>query len=470
MSTEATDAELSHEVQGLPLTGYSDPYMRTLVLAVRSGPEARQFVHSLLAASLLDFGGKRTHRPHACGINIGFTFEGLRALGATDRVLTALRKKSPAFAEGPLLRAARYLGDAGESAAERWNPVFQRQRAHVWIAIHGADEADVMHGERQLQQLPGATRGLDGWSGRDAVPDGRHIQPGPGIRMVHFGLRDNITKPSIFDRDRRIGRPGADGRPFQPAPGELLLGYANNAGADVWTADSTPHDVAAFLRNGSFGILRQIRQDEDRLDRYLERQVDALTRQGYRFVTRDYLKAKMSGRWPNGAPVLPGETQQPPAPGPERLQIDLCKDPAGLGCPFGAHIRRANPRSDPLLPPGGRILFRRGIPYTGRTAADERGLLGVFFCARIDDQFELLIAEWLEKNPLGPPNRGRAKDPISGHHDEPDAEFHIPLADGRHIALKSFLPVVRTRGTLYALCPSRRALEIVAAGEYWGLA
>lgn len=469
MSTEATEAQLDHEVQGLPLTGYSDPYMRTLVLAVSSGAQARKFVTSLLEAHLLDFGGKRTRRPHACGINIGFTFEGLRALGAPDRILTVLKKKSPAFAEGALLRAARYLGDSGESAAERWNPVFQRKRAHVWISIHGAGEPEVAQAQALLHKLPGAAAGLDGWACGDAVPDGRHIERGPDVRMVHFGLRDNITKPSILDKDRRLGKPGPDGRPFEPAPGELLLGYVNNAGADIWTADTTGDDTAAFLRNGSFGILRQIQQHEDRFEAYLERQVDELSRRGYDFVTKDYLKAKMCGRWPNGAPVLPHETEQPPSPGAERLRIDFEQDALGLGCPFGAHVRRANPRTDPLLPKRDRTLFRRGIPYTGRTPADERGLLGVFFCARIDDQFELLIAEWLEKNPLGPPNRGRAKDPIAGHHDEPGSEFHIPLSGGAHLALSGLLPFVRTRGTLYTLLPGRRALEIIGAGEYWGL-
>ncbi|HEY1225705.1 MAG TPA: patatin-like phospholipase family protein, partial [Ramlibacter sp.] len=127
-------------------------------------------------------------------------------------------------------------------------------------------------------------------------------------------------------------------------------------------------------------------------------------------------------------------------------------------------MRRANPRTDPLMPARDRTLFRRGIPYGAPGGADV-GLLGLFFCARIEDQFEHLVSEWLEKNPLGPPNRGRAKDPLSGHHDEPQAKFLIPLQDGTTIALDGFeQPFVRTRGTLYALFPSRRALQAIAAG------
>lgn len=467
MSHHDPQLELTREVQGLPLTGYSDPYLRTLLLSVAKAADARRFVGRLLDAPLLNFGGKFARRPDPCSIAIGFSYEGLRALGAPESALAVLKTRSPAFAEGASLRAARYLGDTGESAAERWGAAFQRPRAHVWISVHAADRQAADAAVARLRGLPGADAGLSGWDETDGVPDGQHMFLGPErdqVRMVHFGFRDNITKPSLLDRDGRLGAPGPDGEPFRPAPGELLLGHRNDAGVDLWTAETTPGDAASFLRNGSFGILRHIQQHEDRFEAYLQRQVERLNAQGHGFVTKDYLKAKLCGRWPNGAVVLPEETQPPAAPGPERLVVDFTRDPAGLGCPFGAHVRRANPRGDPLLPPRERILFRRGIPYTRCTDQDDRGLIGVFFCARIEDQFELLVSEWLEKNPLGPPNRGRAKDPIAGHHDEPGAEFHIPLPGGAHIALTGLLPFVRTRGTLYALFPSRRALETLAAG------
>lgn len=464
MNTQPSTVELDHQIQGLPLTGYDDPFMRTLVLAVDHAAQARRFVGSLLRKNLLDFGGGRTGRPHVCGINIGFTYEGLRALDTSERVLAVLKQKSPAFADGAVLRAGRYLGDAGESAAERWDGPFHRQRAHVWISVHGQSATHLDDALKRLKSLEGAGTGLCGWDDH-GIPEGAHMFLGPrkdNVRMVHFGFRDNITKPSILGKHRRLGGTGLDGKPL-PKPGELLLGYPNNAGADIWTAQTTPGDVAAFLSNGSFGILRQIEQDVARFDGYVWQQVRLLRAKGYTFVTEDYLKAKMVGRWPNGSTVLPTDTRQPQ---PARLgPVDFEHDRMGWGCPFGAHIRRANPRGDPLLPPRERVLFRRGIPYTRGT---EQGLLGVFFCARIEDQFELLISEWMQKNPLGPANGGRAKDPIAGQHDEPGAEFHIPLRTKDPIVLADFRPFVRTRGTLYALFPSRRALEAIAAGPRWG--
>jgi deferrochelatase/peroxidase EfeB len=473
MSTEPTDAELDHEVQGLPLTGYGASYAvtRNLVLTVTRPADARKFVAALVDSKWLDFGGKRTDWPEQAGVNIGITYEGLRTLGAPGPILALLKQKSPAFAEGAPLRAARVLGDTGASAAERWKRVFRKQDAHLWITIHSDDMLPLEHAASMLSRMPGAVTGLAGWQHPDPVPDGGNLSDAQDTtaRMVHFGLRDNLTRPSILDAQSKLPKPGAPVDASVLPAGELLLGYPNRSKADVWTPNGTPEAVAGFLRNGTFGVLRQIQQDEAALDDFLEQQVDALADTPFSFATKTYLKAKLCGRWPNGMPVLPHATQQPPwRPG---HNPDFDRDREGLGCPFGAHIRRANPRTDPLRPEHQRALFRRsmpyGAPYAGTRDDIERGLLGVFFCGRIDDQFELLVSEWLEKNPLGPPNRGRAKDPISGRHDEADAAFHIPLKDGPGIMLKGFEPFVRTRGTLYALFPSRTALTAIAVADAW---
>ena len=114
-------------------------------------------------------------------------------------------------------------------------------------------------------------------------------------------------------------------------------------------------------------------------------------------------------------------------------------------------------------------MFRRGVPYTYHvqladgTTHVERGLLGLFFCASIEDQFEHLLSEWIEKMPMGPPSLGNAKDPIVGQHDGSKTSFHIPGNAGG-LRLDGFdEPFVTTRGTLYALFPSQRALSEIAA-------
>ncbi|MFI4926234.1 MAG: hypothetical protein ACHP7E_00920 [Burkholderiales bacterium] len=469
MSAAPTDTELEREAQGLPLTGYGAPYaaMRNLVLTVTRPADARRFLGKLHASDWLDFGGKKTGWPEAAGVNIGFTCEGLRVLGAPNKILDLFTKKSPAFSEGAPLRGARYLGDAGVSAVERWKSVFQLHAAHVWIAINAADGPSLERATSSLRDLDGAS-GLAGWGSRDALPDGEQLFEGGDRekRFVHFGFRDNLTQPSILAPNGKL--PMAPGVAL-PA-GDLLLGYPNSQRANVWAPDGSARELEEFVRNGTFGILRQLEQDEGSFNGFLDAQSTELIGRGYAFATRDYLKAKLCGRWPSGAPIQPHETQEPTGWTPGKPDVDFTKDKEGWGCPFGAHIRRANPRTDPLMPSVQRTVFRRSIPYGARYSGVrdgiERGLVGVFFCGHIDEQFELLVSEWLEKNPLGPKNPGRAKDPLSGHQDEPDAAFQIPMLGGAGIVLKGFRNFVRTRGTLYALFPSRRALQAIAGGSW----
>jgi deferrochelatase/peroxidase EfeB len=468
MTAAPTDSDLSSEVQGLPLTGYGADYaaMRNLVLTVTKPAEARRFLGKLHASEWLDFGGKRTGWPEVAGVNIGFSCEGLRMLGAPTRLLELFRKKSPAFWQGAPVRGARFLGDAGVSAAERWNSVFRLQTAHVWIAINAADRPALEHATNSLCALDGAS-GLTGWRSPRGIPDGEHLldPSDPKKRFVHFGFRDNLTQPSILPPD---GKPTA-AVVVLPA-GDLLLGYPGSQDANVWAPRGTAPELEGFVRNGTFGILRQIEQDEAAFNDFLAARCKEWSgRTGYWFVTPDYLKAKLCGRWPGGAPIEPEALKEPTDWIPPGREFDFTDDKEGFGCPFGAHIRRSNPRGDPLMPPVKRPLFRRSIPYGPRyqagTESVERGLVGIFFCGHIDEQFELLVAEWLEKNPLGPKNTERAKDPLSGHHDEADAAFHIPLQRAAPIVLQGFRDFVRTRGTLYALFPSRGALRAIA-GEW----
>ena len=95
-----------------------------------------------------------------------------------------------------------------------------------------------------------------------------------------------------------------------------------------------------------------------------------------------------------------------------------------------------------------------GPEYCDQTKHEKRGLIGLFFCASIEDQFETVMSEWVEKKPMGPRHLGNAKDPLVGHHDD-ETFFHIPQENGPGIKLTGFEPFVTTRGTLYALFPSR---------------
>jgi hypothetical protein len=115
-----------------------------------------------------------------------------------------------------------------------------------------------------------------------------------------------------------------------------------------------------------------------------------------------------------------------------------------------------------------RPIFRRGMPYgplySEETKHKKRGLMGLFFCASIEDQFEIVMSQWVENKPMGPANRGNAKDPLVGRHDE-DSVFRIPRDGKSDIELAGFQPFVTTLGTAYALFPSRSTLDQITRAK-----
>ena len=62
---------------------------------------------------------------------------------------------------------------------------------------------------------------------------------------------------------------------------------------------------------------------------------------------------------------------------------------------------------------------------------------------------------------MGPDNRGDAKDPLIGNHQDARAIFDIPMAGDKLRQLEGFRPYVTTRGTVYAFYPSLKALSVI---------
>ena len=484
------------QVQRLALTGYDFNHAVHIVLRVKhavrnpgaaaqewdankqreaaekartAAVKAREFLGELLQREDLTFGERERGKE---AINVGFTYRGLEALELSERYLNELAVKAPAFRQGAPARAARHLGDFGESAAERWDRVFRWDSAHVLISTHAESADHAIKIAHELASLPGAQEGFEGWDNSDWL-SAAHLSTDKRKRAVHFGFRDNIARPVI------AGASSNGGKPCHSA-GELLLGHLNDQDFNRWGDDRTAEEVARFFRNSSFCVLRKIEQHEKLLNDFLEAQAYKLVEtriaglppaeaEAQLTSVQKYLKAKLSGRWPNGARLMPGVDSEPPEPTWEELQADaefnFKDDPNGFGCPFGAHIRRTSPRGDNVLPLRRRPLFRRGMPYTESSPTEQRGLLGLFFCSSIEDQFEHVMSEWVEKMPMGPRSRGNAKDPLVGNNDDRKLTFHIPKPKGESFSLDGFAPFVTTHGTLYALFPSRDALHEIAGRE-----
>ena len=160
--------------------------------------------------------------------------------------------------------------------------------------------------------------------------------------------------------------------------------------------------------NGSFAVFKMIETDVVGFENFLQSNKDK--------IDPELLAAKMCGRWRNGVPLaLSPDTDSPPGGiSPEQLNnfeyvnADGSGDPKGLRCPVGAHIRRINPRGQPVTgqgQPGGsnntHRLIRRGMPYgpaydpTQPYDGIERGLLGYFINSNIENQYEFVLSQWV---------------------------------------------------------------------------
>ena len=175
----------------------------------------------------------------------------------------------------------------------------------------------------------------------------------------------------------------------------------------------------------------------------------------------------MCGRWRNGMPLaLSPDTDAPQQP------VDLT-DFEFIGdsrCPYGAHIRRSNPRGGQIVQRvanHSRRLVRRGMPYgpaydRANPDAQERGLLGNFIGANLGAQFEAMSCDWLNLG-LQDPRITGSNDPLLGANDPTTSWFDIPLKSGETIRLRGLPRFVTTRGGAYTFLPSLTAIRFLGS-------
>jgi hypothetical protein len=186
-----------------------------------------------------------------------------------------------------------------------------------------------------------------------------------------------------------------------------------------------------------------------------------------------WIKSKMLGRTPDGKLLKPDMDlnaihanaqfeKKDEGLGFKRRNVNgeptLGDDAEGLGCPFSSHIRRMNPRDDSVSPFIHRPLLRRGMSYT---QGESKGLLGLFFCADLVEQFEHLVGVWAQGRLIGIPDASNCRDPLIGNHEPQVNCLVLPSHDAqppRDIALKFDAPFVRTRGCMYLWFPSLSTL------------
>jgi deferrochelatase/peroxidase EfeB len=436
-------------------------------------------------------------------LQLAMTYEGLRALGVPEDIACGF---SLEFVEGMSGNAnrSRRLGDAGQNEPSRWQWGAGSRAPHIGVFLYALPghlhawqdsvETELAPGFDLLGRLPTSDMG-----GREP-----------------FGFIDGISQPRIdWTRQRAAVDEAQYAYSNVSCLGEYLLGYPNEYGLytprplldpardarDVLPPAEESPDMKDLGRNGSYVVLRQLRQNVfafwQTLDRYADGRTDVRARLGEALV----------GRTLQGEPLV-GLLHETIAGNDSTSQPDLNaftyrSDPDGTRCPLGAHIRRTNPRNADL-PPGsggfiGRLLrtlgldsrareldltastrfhrlLRRGREYGARVPLEravsgpdnelESGLQFMSLGANIQRQFEFVQSAWIASAKFD--GLGNQADPLLGNRlpaldGNRGDSFVIPQSDEPARRLNDLPPFITVLGGAYFFLPGIRALRYLSA-------
>lgn len=442
-------------------------------------------------------------------LQVAFTREGLQALHVPPEVIEGF---STEFRLGMTSddNRARRLGDIGQNSPEKWEWGYQSRIPHMVVMLFAK---------------PGK---LEGWKNfvcdtnwRTAFEETCLSTSDMGGREP-FGFVDGISQPLLdWERQRKVSV-NRDQITYGNLVclGEFLLGYPNEydqytdrplldpqmPGSDeLLPAPDQPGKKDLGL-NGTYVVMRQLQQDVRGFWRFLDETAGGNPEARYRLA-----EAMVGRAVHDGAPLLPLNKTPIEGVGVNREiakrqrdielnQFTYGDDAQGLLCPFGAHVRRGNPRNadvpgEPrsllarvvrMLGYGAKNvredlvaatrfhrLLRRGREYGEPISPDEallpgpareaeRGLHFVAVNANIIRQFEFIQNAWMARTKFD--GLTEESDPLLGNR-EPVAgcpftnTFSIPQANGVRRRIMDVPQFVTVRGGAYFFLPSLRAVK-----------
>lgn len=449
------------DIQGFVLRGYALPFARYMFLEILDAERGRAFIKQLL--------GQITTGEHwdagkpEWTLNIAFTHRGLVNLNLPD---TSLLTFPVEFLQGMKARG-EILGDTGaKNGSQNWDPVWREERVDIWLAVNANSREARDRVCADLQQQMSATGGTSMVGFQDA---GAFLINGKWSTKEHFGYTDGFGNPDFLgvERDTQPGQGKlmADGTWKPLATGELLLGYADEAGE--LPVAPIPHLLA---NNGTFMVYRKLHQNVATFRRYLEDK-GKLYPGG-----KEKLASKFIGRWRDGTPV----ELSPDEPSSEivgdklkNVNFTFGNDLDGTRCPIGAHVRRTNPRDafgfhGQLI--NRRRITRRGLPYGEYVPEDqpvsddgEHGIIFMALNASLFRQFEFVQQQWLEYG--NDAHLGNDKDILLGSHEAGDKYMIQGTDDPKNppFVCGGLPNFVELRGGDYFFLPSMTALRMIAA-------
>jgi Dyp-type peroxidase family len=518
------------EIQGNSLVGFNKDYQAFLFFQIVDPAAAKQWIKAIsfnVATVDETLGFRRLFRAMrlrrgfeskglvATWTNVAFSYQGLLKL-TSDAAMTEFA--SDAFRIGMDGRAS-LLGDEVDATGNPLNWVIGSASSRPDVLVIVASDSEPLL-EKEVEQIKQASTAL-----RLIFQQFAAALPGKLRGHEHFGFKDGISQPGIRGRVTNSARdyltprlidPSdaaalTQSKPGQPLiwPGQFVIGakYPHQSEADPVQAGLIVPSTPAWTENGSFVVVRRLKQDVAGFWKFLSSEADQLAASGaVPSATPERVGSLLIGRWPSGAPVM----RSPDSDDPDLGQDDLVAnhfefsaptpaiklippaidtfplapgDGLGVRCPFGAHIRKVNPR-DGDTEIGGpahtlpKRVLRRGIPFgpphPNPLSGDdgvERGLMFVSYQSSIEDQFEFLAQNWANSdvNPHSFSGTGQTGsdvpagiDPVIGQ--KPGAgpqPFTIKRTDGTFEFISLPKCFVTSTGGGYFFSPSIAALRNV---------
>ena len=484
------------DVQGLVCFGYGHMSRASYVLVnIKNPGAAKAWLRSAPVTTAVV-----QKPPPKTALNIAFTASGLRALGVSESITAGF---SHEFMGGMAQESrARQLGDVGSNAPSKWTWGSYGREPHAVVMFFAEPD--------RFDSFVQTTKG-NSWA--DGFEELKTLGTSNLDGDEPFGFADGISQPQI-DWEEQLQRPCVQlDYTNNVALGEFLLGYRNEYGkiTDRPLLDPDPATARLFDaenapakkdlgRNGTYLVMRQLEQNVRDFWKFLYEQT------GGNLAQAAQLGAKMVGRTRGGDPLVPIQDQTIPGiepPTAKQNQFTYDGDPMGARCPFGAHVRRANPRNSDFPEPGIGLLrklitmlgfgprgfyddltssvrfhriLRRGREYGSELSPEQalesapeneptRGLHFICLNANISRQFEFLQNAWIANTKFA--GLASESDPLLGNR-EPisgcpvTANFTMPGERTLPRRISGLRQFVTLKGGAYFFLPSLRALRYFA--------
>jgi deferrochelatase/peroxidase EfeB len=488
------------DIQGLVRFAYARMTEACYFLVkIRNAVAARAWLANAPVTSAIKRG-----QPPKTALQIAFTREGLDALKVPQKVIAQFSAEFISGAAGDEDRSRR-LGDTGLNSPSNWRWGSASNVPHAVVMLFA--EAGLFDPWKKSikEQLWDAA-----FEEVDCLPTSDMHGREP------FGFIDGISQPEIdWALNRQVP---VNGNQLKYSNivclGEFLLGYANEYGrytdrplldpqdqatSDLSFAEDRPHKKDLGL-NGTYVVLRQLVQDVRGFWRFLDKAANSNPEERSQFGSAMVGRALVDGSplVPLSHDVIPGVGEA--HDGITKNMFTYDSDAEGTHCPYGAHIRRANPRNADI--PGNphglvstlmRILgfgnkhirddlisstrfhriLRRGREYGTQLTIEEAlqpaspstsecGLQFLAINSNIQRQFEFLQNAWLMRTKFD--GLTEESDPLLGNREPVTGcpftnTFSMAQSKKVRRRLTDVPQFIAVRGAGYFFMPSIRALK-----------